>query len=403
MLQNCIGDSNIHDQLQKLEDENWQWDSISRNEYKDRIERACRLMELHAFDAVYLHAGTNLYYFTGMRWSPSERMVGALLTRDGILHFIAPRFEYGTMKEYMLIEGKLHCWEEHESPYQLFSTILQDVGPVVAHVGIDESCPFFISDGLAAHNPNATFSNAQPITAGCRMYKSAPEIAIIQTAMDMTLAVQKSTAKILRPGISPAEVKAFIDEAHKSCGAPAGSYFCIVLFGVDSSYPHGVIEPQNLQADDVVLIDTGCQIEGYISDITRSYVYGEISDEARRIWDIEKALQLTAFAAAQNGMPCSYIDLCVRRGLTKHQLGPDYQLPGTPHRTGHGIGLDIHEWPYIALHDEAVLAPGMTFSIEPMVCVPGQFGIRLEDHIYMTEDGPRWFTTPAVSIDHPFG
>ncbi len=403
MNHNIIGDSTAKDQLKALSNQDWQWAAIKKEEYHSRIQKACLLMVKHGLDAVYLHAGTNLYYFTGMRWNASERMVGAILTRNGQLHFVAPQFEYGTIREFMLIEGKLHCWEEHESPYLLCAQIFEQAGLSDGRVGIDESCPFFISDGLASYNPQIKFSNAQPITAGCRMYKSTDEIAIMQTAMDMTLAVQKSAARILRAGISTAEVTAFIHEAHQTCGAKAGSYFCIVLFGADSSYPHGVRQPQDLQTDDVVLIDTGCQLDGYISDITRSYVYGDISAEVRRIWNIEKALQLKAFAAAQNGKPCSQIDLSVRDLLAEHQLGPDYQLPGTPHRTGHGIGLDIHEWPYIALHEETLLAPGITFSIEPMICLPEQFGIRLEDHVYMTEEGPRWFTTPAKSIDHPFG
>ena len=403
MTQNIIGTSNPEAQFLHLSKLNWQWNKIQKEEFQSRIDKACKLMKQHDMKAVYLHAGTNLYYFTGMKWGSSERMVGALLTADGDLHFIAPQFEYGTVREYMLIEGQMHCWQEHESPYELFATILKVEDIDESKIGLDESCPFFITDGLTQSNPLVNFCNAKAITAGCRMYKSANEISIMQTAMDMTMEVQKSAARILRTGISVREMTAFIDEAHKACGAASGSYFCIVLFGVDSSFPHGVRQPHDLQENDVVLIDTGCQLNGYISDITRSYVYGAISDDVRSIWNIEKSLQLKAFSAAQIGLPCSGIDHSVRVLLSSNGLGPDYQMPGTPHRTGHGIGLDIHEWPYIVNNEDTLLATGMTFSIEPMICVPDQYGIRLEDHVYITEDGPQWFTNPAKSIDEPFG
>ncbi|HCD57275.1 MAG TPA: X-Pro dipeptidase, partial [Halieaceae bacterium] len=199
------------------------------------------------------------------------------------------------------------------------------------------------------------------------------------------------------------EVTAFIHEAHKRVGAPAGSYFCIVLFGPDSAFPHGVAQPKALDEGDMVLIDTGCQLHGYISDITRSYVLGEPSAQQREIWNLEKAAQQAAFEAAQIGASCGSVDDAARAVLAAGGLSPDYQLPGLPHRTGHGIGLDIHEWPYLVRDNSTPLAPGMCFSNEPMICVPGAFGVRLEDHFYMTENGPRWFTQPARSVDDPFG
>jgi Xaa-Pro dipeptidase len=198
-------------------------------------------------------------------------------------------------------------------------------------------------------------------------------------------------------------VSAFIDAAHRQVGAPAGSYFCIVLFGPDSAFPHGVAQPKALDEGDMVLIDTGCQLHGYISDITRSYVFGKPSAQQRKIWDLEKAAQQAAFAAAQIGVPCGSVDDAARAVLAAAGLGPDYALPGLPHRTGHGIGLDIHEWPYLVRGNDTPLAPGMCFSNEPMICVPGAFGVRHEDHFYMTEKGPHWFTQPAHSVDDPFG
>ena len=237
----------------------------------------------------------------------------------------------------------------------------------------------------------------------CRAQKSPAEIALMQQAKNMTLEVHRRTARILRPGISTAEVTRFIDLAHRSIGAPSGSSFCIVLFGTATSYPHGVPYEQYLEDGDVVLIDTGCTIEGYHSDITRTYVFGDASDEIRHHWNLEKAAQLAAFSAAKPGAPCEATDCAARKVLEEAGLGPHYTLPGLPHRTGHGIGLSIHEGPYLVQGDKTPLATGMCFSNEPMIVVPGQFGIRLEDHFYMTETGPRWFTQPSPSIDEPFG
>jgi len=396
-----IGGSSTTEQLNKLNNMTETLADISISEYKQRLEKAATLMKQADINAIYLHGGSNLAYFTGLQWGPSERMVGAILSQDNTLHYIGPKFEEGTLRDFMKIEGHLHCWEEHESPYKLFDKLIKSQHPENAIIGMDESTPFFITNGIRLSNIHYRIIDAKVITAQCRMYKSDSEIAIMQTAMDITMEVQKAAARILRPGISAEEVNAFINAAHKACGATEGSYFCIVLFGVDSSYPHGVKHPKPLKEGEVVLIDTGCRLNGYLSDITRTYVFGEPNDRQKRFWDIEKTLQQKAFEAARVGQPCADIDKAVRRELVSHGLGPDYKLPGTSHRTGHGIGLDIHEWPYIVQNEDSLLAKGMTFSIEPMICVPNEFGIRLEDHVYMTETGPRWFTDPSDSIHNP--
>ena len=375
---------------------------ITTSEFHARIARARSLMAEAGIDAVYLNAGTNLYYFTGTRWSSSERMVSALLTH-GELHYIAPAFELGTLQDYMTIPGAVHCWEEHESPYALFGQVLASSGGGKANIGLDESTPYFIVSGLQQANPDCGFTDAVAVTAGCRMYKSGAEIALLQRAKDLTLEVHRRAARILRPGITTDEVTRFIDAAHRALGAPAGSYFCIVLFGEDTAYPHGVARPKALDDGDMVLIDTGCQLQGYNSDITRSYVFGEPSRRQRDVWEVEKAAQAAAFEAAVPGAPCGVVDDAARRVLQAAGFGPDYALPGLPHRTGHGIGLDIHEWPYLVRGNDTPLAPGMCFSNEPMICIPGEFGIRHEDHFYMAADGPRWFTLPANSVDDPFG
>lgn len=398
-----IGGSTIEAELKAISPSAHLVSPIQKEEFQARIDKACLLMQEQNAQAMYLHSGTNLYYFTGTRWSSSERMVGALLFPNGTLQYIAPEFEKGTVLDFMCIEGQVNCWNEHESPYKLFVEILRTNGIADGEISMDETAPFFITDGIIKADSAFVLVNAKPITAGCRMIKSKAEIAIMQHAMTITLEVQKAAARILRPEISAKEVVDFINEAHKRHGVASGSYFCIVLFGVDSSFPHGVVTPKNLEEGEVVLIDTGCVLQDYISDITRTYVYGEANDLQKSIWSIEKEIQQAAFDAAQIGSSCASIDKASREVLESHGLGPDYKLPGLPHRTGHGIGLDIHEYPYIVRNDHTVLSAGMCFSNEPMICVPDAFGIRHEDHIYMTEEGPKWFTEPMHSIEDPFG
>jgi Xaa-Pro dipeptidase len=376
---------------------------IQPEEYFTRIANAQKYMQANNIDAVYLNAGTNLTYFTGMKWYASERMVGAILPAVGIVQYIAPYFEIGTLNGFKIIDGPIHGWQEHQNPYSLFVEVLKQLDiSDAATIGIDESAPFFIFDGINNVQTGLNLINAQPVTAHCRMHKSDNEIALMQSAMDMTLAVHKATASMLYAGISTTEVEAFIKRAHQKVGAP-GNYFCIVLFGVATSFPHGVKDAQVLKKGDMVLIDTGCKVHDYLSDITRSYVFGEPTSRQKKFWNIEKSAQLAAFHAAKIGVPCEAVDDAARDYLASQDLGPEYQTPGCPHRTGHGIGLDIHEWPYLVGGNKTPLAAGMCFSNEPMLVVPDEFGIRLEDHFYMTDSGPCWFTEPSNNIDNPFG
>ena len=376
---------------------------IQPEEYFTRIANAQEYMQANNIDVVYLNAGTNLTYFTGMKWYASERMVGAILPAVGIVQYIAPYFEIGTLNGFKIIDGPIHGWQEHQNPYSLFVEVLKQLDiSDAATIGIDESAPFFIFDGINNVQTGLNLINAQPVTAHCRMHKSDNEIALMQSAMDMTLAVHKATASMLYAGISTTEVEAFIKRAHQKVGAP-GNYFCIVLFGVATSFPHGVKDAQVLKKGDMVLIDTGCKVHDYLSDITRSYVFGEPTSRQKKFWNIEKSAQLAAFHAAKIGVPCEAVDDAARDYLASQDLGPEYQTPGCPHRTGHGIGLDIHEWPYLVGGNKTPLATGMCFSNEPMLVVPDEFGIRLEDHFYMTDSGPRWFTEPSNNIDNPFG
>ncbi|OEG72963.1 X-Pro dipeptidase [Shewanella colwelliana] len=398
-----IGGSTPAQELAKLSDMTEGVVGINKDEFSARVEKAQQLMRDQGLAAIYINAGTNLYYFTGTRWYASERMVGAIIPANGAVEYIAPAFEVDTLKGFMVIDGKVNTWHEDESPYQLFGQVLSNMGIDNGKVGIDESAAFFIFDGVRQAAPSFEYVNAKSVTAECRMIKSATELSLLQRAKDMTLEVHKAAARILHVGISVAEVEDFINQAHKAVGIPAGSYFCIVLFGEDSAYPHGVKSPKALELNDTVLIDTGCQLHGYNSDITRTYVFGRPSERQRQLWQLEQDAQIAAFEAAKVGATCASVDRAARDVLEAAGFGPGYDVPGLPHRTGHGIGLDIHEWPYLVLNDKTPLAPGMCFSNEPMLCVPGEFGVRHEDHFYMTENGPVWFTAPAHSIDNPFG
>lgn len=398
-----VGGKNPEQALAGLANMTAGMEPIDLAEYQARIARAQGLMRAQGIAAIYLNAGSNLRYFSGVKWNPSERMVGAVLPAHGPLAYIAPAFEEGTIRDFREVEGVIHTWQEHESPYRLLLDMLQGMGVAPgAVVGLCPSLAFFMFDGIRRLGSDHDFVDAARVIDPCRFHKSATELALMQRAKDMTLEVHKAAASILREGISTLEVAEFIHQAHRKVGAP-GSTFCIVLFGEASAFPHGVKHAQVLKGGDMVLIDTGCQLHGYQSDITRSYVFGVPSERQRAFWNLEKAAQQAAFDVARLGAPCGSVDAAARRCLEAGGLGPDYQLPGLPHRTGHGIGLDIHEGPYLVRGDQTPLAEGMCFSNEPMICVPGEFGIRLEDHFYMTAQGPRWFTQPSHSIDDPFG
>ena len=400
-----VGGKTIEQALAELSDMTAEVKPITTAEFADRLKRLQALMQEQGVGAVYLHGGTNLLYFTGLKWSPSERMVAALVPAEGEICYISPQFEIDTLQDYWRIEAKILTWEEHESPYALLGEALDSMG--VSGTGkpllLDEATPYFIVDGIKKANPDLPLGHAQPLTQHLRSRKSESEIKLIRRAHEMTLVVQAAAASILRPGITTPEVVDFIDRAHRKVGAATGSYFCIVLFDVGTSFPHGVKDAQTLRENDWVLVDTGFQLDGYHSDITRSYCFGDATEAQRSAWEAEKAAQLAAFAAAKIGAPCEVSDNAARASLESEGYGPDYKLPGLPHRTGHGCGLDIHEGPNVVRGEMTPMDVGMVFSNEPMLVIPDQFGVRLEDHFYMTESGPEWFTQPALSVDDPFG
>jgi len=374
--------------------------AITAAERTQRLAQAQALMADLGADAMIIGAGPSLRYFAGVAWNATERLVAMILPRQGGPTMICPRFELGSLRAGMGIEAEIALWEEHESPYALAARVL--MGLKAKALAVDPALAFFAYDGLCLAAPDVAIVNAAPVVDGCRMLKSPAELALMSQAKAMTLEVQRRAARILAEGITTTAVRRFIDQAHRALGADDGSSFCAVQFGVASAYPHGLPGEQRLTKGDIVLIDTGCRVQGYNSDITRTYVFGTPTADQRRVWDVEKEAQAAAFAAVKPGVACEEIDAVARRVLEAAGFGPDYDLPGLPHRTGHGIGLSIHEAPYLVRGDRTPLAPGMCFSNEPMIVIPDAFGVRLEDHFHVTETGAAWFTEPQPSLDEPF-
>ena len=374
--------------------------AITADEYQARIAHARALMHEQGVDALLVGAGTSLRYFAGVPWGATERLVALLLTLTGESMLVCPVFEEGSLDAVLKIPADKRLWEEHEDPYALVAGLMAERG--ARTLALDPGIAFGVHTGLTAHLAAGDIRDATAIIDGCRMCKSPAELALMQQACDMTLQVHRLAAGIAREGMGTDELVRFIDQAHRALGADNGSTFCIVQFGHATAFPHGIPGVQHLSQGQLVLIDTGCTVQGYHSDITRTWIFGEPSDEQRRIWDLEHAAQAAAFAAVRPGVTCASVDAAARAVLEAAGLGPDYRLPGLPHRTGHGCGLAIHEAPYLVRGNDTVLQPGMCCSNEPMIVVPGAFGVRLEDHFYVTDRGAQWFTPPSPAIDRPF-
>ena len=372
---------------------------ITVEERRQRIEKARKLMVAGGLDAVYLEAGSSLFYFTGVCWWPSERMLAAVIPAKGEIAYVCPAFEEARLRELLVGGDDVRTWQEHESPYALVAGILADRGIAGGRIGIEETVRFFLFDGIGKEAPRAKLVGADAVTVGCRALKSPAEIALMQRAMDITVEAYKVCISLLAEGISQEEFAANAAAAHKALGVQGGIG---VQFGQGTAFPHGSREATCLKAGDVVLMDGGCTVEGYHSDISRTIVFGEPTRRQRDVWALEKRAQAAAFAAAQVGAACEDVDAAARKVIADAGFGPDYQVPGLPHRTGHGIGLDVHEWHHLVRGNRTPLAPGMCFTNEPMIAIYGEFGVRLEDCMYLTEDGPRFFTQPSPSIEQPF-
>ena len=363
-----------------------------------RVEKARRLMIDNGIDALVLEGGSSMFYFTGVRWGNSERTFAVVIPACGELAWVTPGFEEARARELIKSSSDVRAWQEDESPYRLIAGILRDRG-ATGKIGIEERLRFFIYDGIRQELPGAQFVSATPVTAGCRMFKSPAEIALMQRANDITLqAIGAATAK-LKEGMTPKQVSDSVASVSRRLGGQSDGG--LVIFGKYSAFPHGTVQPQTLHEGDIVLVDCGCSVEGYGSDITRTTVFGRATQRMRDIWDLEKRAQNAAFAAAQIGATCESVDAAARKVITDAGFGPDYKVPGLPHRTGHGIGLDGHEWTNFVRGNTTKLQPGMCFSDEPMITIYGEFGIRHEDCLYMTDAGPRFFTPLSKSIEHP--
>lgn len=370
---------------------------ISETERRQRLTTLRRHMESAGIQAVLLGSTESLRYFTGLVWHQSERLVGALITPSE-LFYIVPGFERSRVDSLPKLDASIVTWEEDENSSEKIAGLLSPND----RVALDDALPLFVYHSLAKSIGAERLADGARLIRDIRLCKSQAEIDIIKYAMGLTLEVHRRAHAFIKPGVLASDVVRYIDEQHRLLGASAGSSFCIVSFGEASSLPHGADGEQTYKAGDVILVDTGCRIDGYHSDLTRTYVLDEPDADFARAWAIEREAQQAVFDAARIGAACSSLDDAARAVLVRHGLGPDYTLPGLPHRAGHGLGLEIHEEPYIVRGNQTALAAGMCFSNEPMIVFPGRYGIRLEDHIYMTETGAEWFTQPGKSPTEPF-
>ena len=373
---------------------------ITREERLARVAKAQALMRRNRIGAIVIEPGSSLDYFTGVQWHRSERLTAAVLPARGEAVIVTPFFEEPSVRETLSIPADVRPWQEDEDPLRLVAGALRDRGAAGLPVGIEETVRFFAVDGLRKALPSAIIVNAAPVVRGCRMVKTAHELALMQKATDITIAAYRYTYPRIREGMKPAEIGAIMNGATRALGGDPE--FALILLGEASAYPHGSHKPQRVREGEIVLMDCGCTVHGYQSDVSRTFVYGRANDHQRKVWDQVHQGQRIAFGAARIGAPAGSVDDAVRRQYEAWGYGPGYRLPGTSHRTGHGIGLDGHE-PVNLVHGETTpLAAGMCFSDEPGIYIPGQFGVRLEDCFHMMPEGARWFSTPPPSLERPF-
>lgn len=366
-----------------------------------RLSRARDLIRAAGIGAVLVESGPSLDYFTGIQWWRSERLTGVVIPAEGDPIIITPFFEKPSIQEMLQVPAEIRTWEEDEEPLKLVADFLRERKVAGQPVAFEETNRFFLMDRLRTQLAGTSIVSANPVVRQLRMIKSPAEIALMQAAADIMAASLRYAGKRTREGMAPPEIDAMIAAAQKRLG---GSYDGgLVLIGEASAYPHGSKQPHTVHRGDIVLLDCTCSVHGYQADISRTFVVGTPSAEQRKVWDQVHRGQQIAFAAARLGAPAGSVDDAVRRTYENWGYGPRYKLPGTSHRTGHGIGMEVHE-PVNLVHGEMTpLAPGMCFSDEPGIYLPGKFGVRMEDCFHMTETGPKFFTTPPKSIDEPFG
>ncbi len=376
---------------------------ISIDEQRERQARARKLMQENHLSAILMTEGTSLTYFSGMHWWGGERLFAMVLPVKGESFYVCPAFEEGRAREQI---GKspdgdnadVRIWQEDENPYERVAQGLGDRGIASGTVGVEETVKFVFSDNLRKAASGATFVSATPVTAGCRMFKTPHEIELMRLASKATLMAYEATYRSLKPGMTQQDVEDLIEVAHRQLGFEGGAD---VQVGEFSAFPHGSVTPQVIREGTIVLIDGGCKVEGYTSDITRTFVLGRASDKMKQVFDIVHRAQSAALAAAKPEGECGSVDAAARKVIVDAGYGPDYKY--FKHRVGHGMGMDGHEWPYLVRGNATKLQPQMTFSDEPGIYIRGEFGIRLEDDMHITADGAELFTPQSPSLEEPFG
>ena len=374
---------------------------IDAAERARRLSRAQALMKATGIGAILIEPGSTMIYFTGVRWGRSERLTAAILPVEGEPCIVTPFFEEPSVRETLAIPAEVRVWQEDQNPLAVVAGYLRDRKLASRPIGIEETARFFAFDGLQKALPGTRLVSANPVVRGCRMVKTRAEIALMQVATDVTMAAYRWLHPRVEAGMTGADIGALMSAATRKLGG--NPEFSMALIGEASAYPHGSKQVHRVADGQVVLMDCGCTVQGYQSDVSRSWVHGRATTEQRKVWDTVAKGQQVARAAARIGAPAGSIDDAVRRFYEREGYGPDYRLPGLSHRTGHGIGMDGHE-PVNLVRGEAMpLAPGMCFSNEPGLYLPGKFGIRLEDCFHMADSGPVWFSKPPTSIDAPIG
>ena len=359
-------------------------------------------MAADGMDALMLTGGTSLVYFTGIRWGLSERLFAVIIPVRGQPFLVTPAFEEDRSREQLhggpLEDTEVMTWHEHESPYALVAGGLRSRGLGTGRLGVEETVRFAYSDGVALAAPALSLTSGTPITAGCRGVKDEHELALMQLANEVTLSAYKAAYQALEVGMTQGDFGLLVSEAHSQQGFSGGAG---VQVGQYSALPHGSVTPQVIEEGSILLIDGGCGAEGYRSDISRTFLLGVPTDRMREVFEIDQRAQQAALDAARPGVEAQTVDAAARAVIEEAGFGPQYTY--FTHRVGHGIGMDGHEWPYLVKENTLILEPGMTFSDEPGIYIPGEFGVRLEDCMYITEDGASLFTPSSPSIDDPFG
>jgi Xaa-Pro dipeptidase len=375
---------------------------IGTAERLQRLSKARALMQRNGIGAVIVESGSSLDYLTGVQWRRSERLTAAVIPAQGDPIIVTPFFEQPSVAETLAVPAEIRTWDEDQEPLKLVADFLRERGVASSPVGFEETDRYFIVDKLGQQLPGLKAISANPVVRTLRLIKSPAELALMQAANDITLRAMRHAGEGARAGMTPADFGAAIDAATVALGG--SPEFALVLIDEAAALPHGSRKPQLVKRGSTILFDCGCTLHGYQSDISRTFVFGaDPTAEQRKVWDQVHEGQQIAIRAARLGAPAGSVDDAVRAAYTSWGYGPGYKLPGLSHRTGHGIGMDGHEPAYLVHGDVTPLAPGMCFSDEPGIYLPGRFGVRLEDCWYMTADGPRFFTQPPPSIDHPFG